>query len=105
MADESAARETDSRRQLERKWYVRWGRWIESAIKWLIFGYLAVGAVGVIAGLSPLAPMQFLSHEIMRFIPLSNVFAWARDRIARASGIAAPPPIVPVVGVPGGARP
>jgi hypothetical protein len=68
--------------QLESRWYVRWGRRIERAL-WIIgIGWLITGIAAVILGLgSPLGWGVKLGKELVRLVPMMNLFAWMRDWI------------------------
>jgi hypothetical protein len=69
---------------LERRWYVRWGRWFERAL-WVIgFSWLITGIAAVILGMgNPVGWGVKLGQELVRLVPAMNLFAWVRDWINR----------------------
>lgn len=83
--------------QLESRWFVRWGQWIERVLWIMGITWLALGAASVALGLgNPLSLTWRIGKEITRMVPLMNPFSWIRDWILarRTPGIdqlSAPP--------------
>lgn len=78
--------------KLNAKWFVRWGKWIENAVKILIGSWIALGVLSVIFGMgNPLSWPYAIGREIIRFLPLANPFSWTRDLINRRKATVAAP--------------
>jgi hypothetical protein len=96
----SAVRERDEINQtwerrhaaLEGKWYVRWGRWIEAVVFWLVVGWAVAGLASVFLGFQPLGMLQKLSGFIVHLIPLGNVWVWVEDLVKWVRGAPARKP-------------
>lgn len=68
--------------QLESRWFVRWGRWIEHVLWMIGIAWLLLGVASVVLGLgNPLSLTWRIGKEITRLVPLMNPFSWVRDWI------------------------
>lgn len=72
--------------QLESKWYVRVGKWIERALWMLAIAYIGAGLLAIFL------PMKWpvwgltISKNIVRAVPFMNWASWIRDVFARKAG-------------------
>jgi hypothetical protein len=92
-AEQAHARAWEDRyTKLDGKWYVRWGRWIEAVVFWLVVGWAAAGLASVFLGFQPLGMLQKLSGFIVHLLPLGNVWVWIEDLIKWVRGAPAQKP-------------
>jgi len=90
-ADKQAKAAAEALSNLEGRWYVRWGRWIEHAL-WIIgLSWLALGVAAMFLGMgNPLSWTAWLGEELVRLLPMMNPFSWVRAWITAHRTGAAP---------------